>query len=888
MEMIDQDGVVDRVESRGKIKEDEDIRKASVKFLEQVFMGVQENSFRAYGCSKAKLMVMETINRFGMESLKEEPISNRGSKNVVLEGFYPRYYRDVLAMVFAIDEVNNTPELLPNITLGFRVFDSCMSESRAVEGMLALLSGTNGPVPGYRCLKHPPMAGIIGETMSSLTIPMARIMGALHYPQISHSSVISILSDKSQFPSFLRTVPGNTFQNLALARLIGHFGWTWVGMIISDDEVGLQGGQDLRRGIEENGGCVAFMERIHLRYPKEKILQIVKMIQGNSVQVIIVHSPEVHGKVLLEALFSQNVMGKVLVFSAAFAITPGLFTNDAWKILNGTLGLVPSSGSMVRFEAFLSELHPSRAAGDNFIKHFWEQIFVCRWPETNGTEPAAILEQSQTMKSCSGDETLDRRALSSFELRDLSYTYHSYLAVYAFAHALDSLISCQTGRGPFIHGACADVTDIRPWQILHYVKNLHFETGSGSRIMFDANGDTPGSYNILNVQITQDDEFQLVNVGRFDSSAPRGSDVIINASAILWRSGSSQVPPSVCSDHCHPGYRKAAIEGKPTCCYDCVLCFQGEISNGTDALECLKCTHDKWSSEKRNRCMPKRIEYLSYDEPLGLTLAASSAMLTILTASVLLIFIKFHYTPIVKANNRNLSYLLLAALMSCFLCSFIFIGQPSKITCMLRQTVFAVVFSISVSSILAKTICVVIAFTVTHPNSSAKKWLGSKTLHCFVFVCSLAQIIVCFIWLVKSPPFPEMNMTSYNDKIIIECNEGAAIFFYCMLGYMGLLATVSFIVAFLSRNLPGSFNEAKLITFSMLVFVSVWISFIPAYLSTRGKYMVAVEVFAILCSSAGLLGCIFLPKCYVILMRPEKNIKEYLVRKAHFSSIKNK
>ncbi|XP_069059177.1 vomeronasal type-2 receptor 26-like [Pleurodeles waltl] len=297
-----------------------------------------------------------------------------------------------------------------------------------------------------------------------------------------------------------------------------------------------------------------------------------------------------------------------------------------------------------------------------------------------------------------------------------------------------------------------------------------------------------------------------------------------------------------------------------------------------DTDDCKKCPDDQWSNLKQDQCIQKVTEFLSFEEPLGTILLTCGAFLFFITACVLFLFIKYRDTPIVKANNRGLSYLLLVALMCCFLCSFIFIGRPGKLTCMLRQTVFGVIFSISVSAVLAKTIIVVIAFKATNPTSSARKWLGSKMPNCIVFFCSMIQVIICVVWLVDSPPFPELNLKSYNEKITFECNEGDTTFFYCMLGYMAVLAMVSFIVAFLSRNLPGSFNEAKLITFSMLVFVSVWISFIPAHLSTRGKYMVAVEVFAILCSSAGLLGCIFFPKCYIILIKPERNTRKHLVR----------
>uniref|UniRef100_A0A8C2F8R7 Olfactory receptor C family, q1 n=1 Tax=Cyprinus carpio TaxID=7962 RepID=A0A8C2F8R7_CYPCA len=386
---------------------------------------------------------------------------------------------------------------------------------------------------------------------------------------------------------------------------------------------------------------------------------------------------------------------------------------------------------------------------NNMVRIFWENIFGCSF-DTGGREGE---------KLCTGQEDLSSTETAYSDVSVLRASYNVYKAVYALASALHGLMQCEEGSGPFSGNRCVART-----------------------------------------------------VGVVDEGAARGKVLTLEEDAIYWNIETSKVSIFQTFKRLkqNPPMISYSMKGLPVCCFDCLPCADGVISN--------------ISGEESHASKISTVKTV-----LLFNLSSTLCLLVV-------IFAHHRHTPVVRANNSELSFLLLLSLKLCFLCVLLFIGWPQLWTCQLRHAVFGISFVLCIASILVKTIVVIAVFKLSRPEGkSAMKWFGAAQQRCTVLVLTALQYI--------------------SSKIVYDCTIG------------------SVLLAFLARNLPDNFNEAKFITFSMLIFCAVWIAF---FLSSPGKYAVAVELFAILALSFGLLVAIFAPNCYIIL-HPERNTKKAIM-----------
>ncbi|KAJ8409174.1 hypothetical protein AAFF_G00241950 [Aldrovandia affinis] len=748
-----------------------------------------------------------------------------------------------LAMIHAVESVNKSP-ILGGLTLGYRILDSCSDVTTALRAAESLTSRTSSACGEQPNLSRPiaPVVALIGGLNSEVSIAVARQLTLNNIPQISYGSSAGILSDKTRFPAFMRTIPNGDHQTRAMVQLLSDSGWNWVGVVTTDGNYGQFALNRLEHHAQEAGICVSFREvlpdNLADKSLRAKIDRVITSIHANPrVNVIISFAKPIHMKYIFTAL-TNTTLGKVWIASDNWASSYHVLDERKLDDIGKVLGFTFKNGNLTSFNRYLEDLNPdSDSVRNNSFLQVFLQLLAKEQPNISNGTIAYTLKKNTYSHSVLSTE----------------------LAVRAIAKAVARLCASRN---------CRD-HNIQPWELLSHLNESTIEQ-DGRTYKFDSNGDLNTGYDV----ILWKDKQRAVDVKDIAAHySIQNFSFSFTSPAFREEFRRLQNVVSKCSSSCLPGQYKKTVDGQHSCCYECLNCTENHYTNSTDMDQCLRCDEDlEWALSGSPACSHKPMKFFSWRDPIAITLLTVAALGVMLALLTCLLFLIQKDTPVVRAAGGPVSYLILHSLVVSFASSALFVGQPGDLQCQARHILFGLSFTFCVSCILVKSLKTLLAFEFNPDIKAALHRLYRP--HWIMVTCVGLQVLVCMLWLVfpTSRPYARVRINPRDQ--LAECLKGSYVAFAVMLGYIALLALVCFAFAFKGRKLPENYNEAKFITFGMLVYFIAWVIFIPVYITSTGHvYLPAVEMSVILISNYAILCCHYFPKSYIILFKKEMNTR---------------
>ncbi|XP_047460109.1 taste receptor type 1 member 1-like [Mugil cephalus] len=765
------------------------------------------------------------IHLFRDQHYRVKPEAIECSDKKIIESSYRRFQM----MRFSVAQINNSTDLLPGVSLGYELFDHC-SDTENFPNILNLIS-FNGLIQPWseQTRNLSKVIAVVGIYTSTATLTAAPLFMTDLIPMVSYGASSSVFSRKQIFPSFLRTVHPNKDVIEVILSILKHFDWRWVSFLYSDDDYGKDGLELFIRKINDTNICLAYSKGLNTDtnyYP------ILKQIEAQRIPVIIVFTAEWIAEALIGSAIKQNITNKVWV------------AGDAWS-LNKKL---PKEKGIRNIGTVLGVSEPTMT-----IPGFSDFIYA--------TKTEAHCENVEEDKPCNQICNCSSQTAEKILAADPSFNFPVYSAVYAVAHALHNVMQCGGGR-------CNTNITVHPHMVLAEMKKSNFTLLNHS-IRFDENGDPIfGSYSI----VFWNDSGDAHKVGFYDF--PPSFRFSINDSSIKWFSGGN-VPTSRCSKECEVGYKKKQ-DGIHKCCFTCHNCPSGTYINSTaDPYTCSECKETEWSEDGSTSCSLRVVDYIPYTDGGAIVIMVNTGVLVGLTVAVAVLFAINYNTPVVRSAGGPMCFLILGCLSLCSLSVFFYFGTPTVASCILRYLPFLLFYTVCLACFVVRSFQIVVIFKITAAIPKLQTWWTKYYGQWLIITAAFViQALLLLIGHLSAPPKPYNDTKIYQDRIILNCEMSPKAFSGAV-ALLTFLCSLCFIFSYMAKDLPKNYNEAKAITFCLLLLILTWIVFATVYILYSGKYIQIINTLAVLSSVYSFLFWYFLPKCYIIIFQPHKNTQQY-------------
>ncbi|NXY23580.1 TS1R3 protein, partial [Atrichornis clamosus] len=753
-----------------------------------------------------------------------------------------------LGMRFTIDQINNSSSLLPGITLGYDMYDTCFEPLVALQPSLLFLTRNGSTGIGVLCNYteyQPRVVAVIGPHKSGLCLVTAKIFSSFLIPQVSYGASSETLSNTELYPSFYRTVPSDKKLVEAVVLLLNRFGWNWIATIGSDDEYG-RGAQALFLSMAGSDNiCIAFEGLIptDLAEPnaREQLEDTVRLINKTKVNIIVLFAFSLPAQALLEHSIRMGLGKKVWIGTEAWMLSDITASIPNLQSIGTVLGFVMNTATVPGFQEYVTDLFAS-VEQDEFCQESRE------FSRLGNAEV-----QDTRCPQC------DRVTLGDlWPMLGVSVVQPVHVAVYSVAHALHRALGCTPKACP--------KAPVRSWQLLHFMNTLPFEV-NGQSFRFDHSHGTNTGYKLI-FWSWRNSTLTYLPVGDYEQS------LYINKSQIQFHTADQKEPRSECFRHCQPGQFRR-IKGFHLCCYDCTDCPENTFWSSKDSSSCSPCPQHQWAPARSTRCHDRSQRFLFWDEPLAVALVALMALTTALTCVTALLFLRHLETPLVQLSGgaRSLFALLALALLSLSCC--LYVGRPSDGLCAVQEVTFALCLNGCFSTFFTKALEITLVTELPRCAPRLLRWVTQSRAWLLVALCLLTQALLCFCHLHLGPDYLVADYQALPSEVLLVCDTKSWLAFALLHGYNSCLALACFLCTFMVQTPGRRYNVARGITFATLIYFVIWIFFIAVFTTLRTVLRAVTQIGAILATTLGILGTYYLPKCYIIVFRPDLNTVDY-------------
>uniref|UniRef100_A0A8C9VEL4 Metabotropic glutamate receptor 1 n=1 Tax=Scleropages formosus TaxID=113540 RepID=A0A8C9VEL4_SCLFO len=767
----------------------------------------------------------------------------------------------VEAMFHTLDRINSDPNLLPNISLGCEIRDSCWHSSVALEQSIEFirdsLISTRDEKDGSKwCVdgapsNHPPaskkpIAGVIGPGSSSVAIQVQNLLQLFNIPQVAYSATSIDLSDKTLYKYFLRVVPSDTLQARAMLDIVKRYNWTYVSAVHTEGNYGESGMEAFKELAAQEGLCIAHSDKIYSNAGEKHFDRLLRKLRERlpKARVVVCFCEGMTVRGLLMAMRRLGVSGEFLLVGSDGWADRDEVVEGYEQEAQGGITMKLQSAEVTSFNDYFLKLRLHSNARNPWFAEFWQHRFQCRI----AGHPT---ENRSFRKAC--NETLEENYVQDSKM---GFVIN---AIYAMAHGIHDMQRVLCPGGP---GLCDAMRPMDGSKLLDFLLKTSFTGVSGEEVYFDENGDSPGRYDIMNLQYVGGARYDYINVGSWHKGVLTIDDYRIQMNR-------SEVVRSVCSEPCSRGQIKVIRKGEVSCCWICTTCKDNEFVQ--DEFTCKACDLGWWPDEELAGCQPIPLKYLEWSNVESIVAVVFSCLGILVTMFVTFIFVLYRDTPVVKSSSRELCYIILAGIFLGYVCPFTLIAKPTVVSCYLQRLLVGLSSAMCYSALVTKT------------NRIARILAGSKKKICTRkprFMSAWAQVVIASLLvsvqltlevtlIILEPPEPIKSYPSIREAYLI-CNT-SNMGVVAPLGYNGLLIMSCTYYAFKTRNVPANFNEAKYIAFTMYTTCIIWLAFVPIYFGSN--YKIITTSFSVSLSATVALGCMFTPKIYIIIAKPERNVR---------------